>query len=57
MYLFNVVNKYGEYAEYQSLRGEQISIITAECLYKLMLMDRSEEQWEIKGGKYESIHM
>jgi hypothetical protein len=51
MYLFNVVNKYGEYAEYQSLRGEQISIITAECLYKLMLMDRSEEQWEIKGGK------
>jgi len=47
MYLFNVTNKFGEYAEAGGIKANQVDQMTAEYFYTHMIKYRAQEHWQI----------
>jgi len=47
MYLFNVTNKFGDYAEAGGIKANQVDQMTAEYFYRHMLKYRAQEHWQI----------
>jgi hypothetical protein len=47
MYLFNVTNKFGEYAEAGGVKANEVDQMTAKYFYNHMLKYRAQEHWQI----------
>lgn len=47
MTLYNVINDIGDFAQYFSLRGESVDLITANYIYHLLEIENKADKYKI----------
>jgi hypothetical protein len=55
MHLFNVTNKFGEYAEIGGITADRVDQMTAKYFYQHMLRYRAQEHWQIVSAEQDNM--